>query len=171
MLNKDYIITTASVRLIDELTDAESLDDFNEILQRLGYTDLYAPEDYFMDTLPYGKILLMGALSMKEKDMKGCFKTCGISESRIEYVEYDDVTNYDISHLDNSIEYRLILIGPVPHKAKGMGDESSVIVSLENNPNVTKVRKLYSGNQLKITKQSLKDALTEEIEIGYLQAG
>lgn len=168
MKDIDQLIIDASTRFLDELTQAESLGEFNSIIHRVGYEDLLVESDYWLDTLPYGKVLVMGDLSMKEKELQGWFKSYGIDKNRIVHISFEEVKNYDISRLEYSDVYRLILVGPVPHSAKGMGDESSVITSLENNPNITKVKRLMSGNELKISKESLKKSLKEEIQSGYL---
>lgn len=171
MLDRDRLISEASIRLIEELTQADSIDEFNLIIHRLGYDSLLLDYDYWTDTMPFGKILVIGDLSIKYSDLEGCLKSLGINKKRLEHISFDDINNYDITRLEYSDIYRLILLGPVPHSAKGMGDQTSVIISLENNPNITKVKRLISGNKLKITKQSVKQCLLEEIESGYLMKG
>jgi len=169
--NIDQLIIDAYTRFLDELTQAQSFGELNSIIHRVGYEDLLVESDYWLDTLPYGKVLVMGDLSMKINELQGCFKSYGIDKKRIVHISFEEVKNYDISRLEYSDVYRLILVGPVPHSAKGMGNESSVITSLENNPNITKVKRLMSGNELKISKESLKKSLEEEIDSGYLQKG
>lgn len=172
MPGKDSIISQASVRLINDLTDAKSMEDFNHILSRLGYEDLIIYEDYWSDTLPFGKILVIGDPAMSIDDMSGCFKSYGIMKDRVEYISFEAFKNYNIGRLEYSTDYRLILIGPVSHKAKGMGKVRSSISSLEDNPNITKVKRIQaksSSNNLKITKSALKEAIEEEIESGYLE--
>lgn len=164
----DRLIIDAHTRFLEELTQAESLSEFNAIIHRVGYEDLLVESDYWLDTLPYGKVLVMGDLSMKIDKLYGCFKSYGIDKKRVVHISFEEVKNYDISRLEYSDVYRLILVGPVPHSAKGMGDESSVITSLENNPNITKVKRLMSGDELKICNESLKKVLDEETQSGYL---
>lgn len=71
MKDIDQLIIDASTRFLDELTQAESLGEFNSIIHRVGYEDLLVESDYWLDTLPYGKVLVMGDLSMKEKELQG----------------------------------------------------------------------------------------------------
>lgn len=168
MQDRDQLISDASIRLIEELTQAESLEEFNSIIHRIGYEDLLLDNDYWSDTLPYGKVLVLGDLSIKYPILEGCFKSYGIDKKRIEHISFEKIKNYDIRKLEYSDIYRLILVGPVPHSAKGMGDESSLIISLEKNPNITKVKRLMVGDELKISRESLKKSLEEEIDSGYL---
>ena len=58
----------------------------------------------------------------------------------------------------------------LPHSAKGKGDFSSIITMMETTDGYTKVRRLCSNGQLKITKSNLKQTIHEEIENGYLAA-
>lgn len=169
MSKKDNIISMAGSKFIEDLTNAESKEDFNNILLKLGYIDLLLEEDYWQDTLPYGKILIMGDLSIKQNDMLGCLKKLGISKDRVEHISYEQLTNYNIESLEYRTEYRLIVVGPVPHKCKGIGNSYSMLSSIENNPNITKVKRCYSGEELKITKTSLKKVISDEISNNFLQ--
>lgn len=111
---------------------------------------------------------MFGDSQIKLKDMHGCLKSLGISKRRFEHIPYDEITNYNFRNLEYNNSYRLILIGPMPHSAKGMGDSNSVIEWLTNNKNIAKTIKL---DNLKVTKTAFKKAIQNEIESGYLKVG
>lgn len=111
---------------------------------------------------------MFGDCSIKRKDIDGCLKSCGISKNRFEHIPYEEVTNYNFKNLEYNNNYRLILLGPMPHSAKGKGDSKSIIEWLTNNKNIAKTKKL---DHLKITKTSLKNTIKQEINSGYLLQG
>ena len=51
------------------------------------------------------------------------FKITGSNKNRLKHVGFENIGNYDISKLEYSYIYRLILAGLVPHSANGMTDD------------------------------------------------
>ena len=86
-------------------------------------------------------------------------------KDRYEIVEYDDLTNFDISTLENSTQYTDVFIGAVPHKMRGIGDTNNPVQTLIDGSETIypKIHKLMSGSELKITKKNLTDVIVQSI--------
>lgn len=108
------------------------------------------------------KILILGVRNggLKSKDINGIFKKARLKD-RYEIVEYDDLTNFDISTLENSTQYTDVFIGAVPHKMRGIGDTNNPVQTLIDGSETIypKIHKLMTGSELKITKKNLTDAI------------
>lgn len=63
--------------------------------------------------------------------------------------------------------YRLVIVGPMPHSTTGKGESRSTISELENGNGYPKVIRLGS-NELKITKTNFKQALQEQQNADYI---
>ncbi|PTK41346.1 hypothetical protein [Staphylococcus haemolyticus] len=114
------------------------------------------------------KILILGVRNggLKSKDINGIFKKARLKD-RYEIVEYDDLTNFDISTLENSTQYTDVFIGAVPHKMRGIGDTNNPVQTLIDGSETIypKIHKLMTGSELKITKKNLTDAIVQSILI------
>lgn len=110
------------------------------------------------------KILILGVRNggLKSKDISGIFKKARLKD-RYEIVEYDDLTNFDISTLENSTQYTDVFIGAVPHKMRGIGDTNNPVQTLIDGSETIypKIHKLMTGSELKITKKNLTDAIAQ----------
>lgn len=168
-MNRNAIIADAISRISTALLSQQSDESFYKLLESYGLSDLI-PEinTYSFDTLKNGKIILFGDCQMKSEVINGILKTFGIDRKRFEHVPYEEVTNYNFKNLEYNMNYRLILISAVPHKAKGIGNYNSTISWLEENKNVAKT---VVFNNLKLSKNNFKKILSEEIKAGYLATG
>lgn len=112
------------------------------------------------------KVLILGVRNggLKSKDISGIFKKAGLKD-KYKIIEYDDMTNFDVSILENSTQYTDVFIGAVPHKMKGIGDTDNPVQKLlEGSEGLyPKIHKLMTGKQLKITKTNLMDAITNSV--------
>lgn len=166
------IITEASYRFQKEMKIANVENKLKEFLTSFGMEDLLPEEEpaKFYDTFMDGKILIIGGSEIKENKILGCLKSLGINKDRIEcYLDYSKATNKDFTTYQYNPNYRLVLFGPLPHSMKGKGIDSSIMTHMENKDGYPKVIRLFSNNQLKITKSNVKEAIRKEISIGYLQ--
>lgn len=111
---------------------------------------------------------MFGDSKIKIKEIYGCLKSFGISKERFEHIPYEKVTNYNFRNLEYNNNYRLILIGPMPHSDRGKGESNSVTEWLTKNRNIAKTIRL---DNLKITKTSFKNAIEQEVRSGYLLEG
>ena len=107
------------------------------------------------------KIMVFGALSGNISDYYLTAKKLGIQKENIEFIsDYNELKRYDVSNFKNSSSYSDIIVGPMPHKIAGMGDTSSFIAEMKNNPGeYPKVTEAVANSKLKITKSSLEYAL------------
>ena len=108
-------------------------------------------------------ILVLGNLNISKEDLNNLFRRYKVSSKNFEFVEYDDVTNYNFVKLIANTAYTDIFVGPVPHKAAGIGNASSVIAYLQNSDEIpAKVTVLKDkAGDLKINKKTFKQALDE----------
>ena len=168
-MDRNSIIAEAMSRITTSLLREQTDEQFCMLLESYGLQDLVeASLPYFVDTQKNGNIIHFGDSQIKLKDIHGCLKSLGIDKKRFEYIPYDEVTNFDFRSLEYNNSYRLILIGPMPHSAKGMGDNNSIIEWLTKNKNIAKTIKF---DNLKVTKSAFKGILENEIETDYLAVG
>ncbi len=143
------------------ITNRSSKQELNKILKKYGFV-LPQTESYAYIDLNSSKILIVGHLNIKKKYIDGICKNLNIDSERLDYVSYDEDTNYNFGRLRYSNRYSDIIFGTTPHKGAGIGNNSSIIAMLENNQEeYPKVIRATDSNELKLTKTSLKEALTE----------
>lgn len=113
------------------------------------------------------KILILGLSSgVKRKDLPGIFNSVGLPRDAFEALTYDEVHSgkFDLRQLIGSIRYSDIFVGTTPHKAKGIGDFSSLAEYLESNkadlPKLTFFEN-EDGTLKAMSKTELKIALTQ----------
>lgn len=144
-------------QIVIRLNRTQELDHF---LSLLGHEE-YHPLSNILQTNKSGKILIIGSSQVKEKDVIKACKELNISEQRLELVlEYKD--NYNFIKTHNNPDYAAILVGPLPHMAKGVDGYSSIISKIETEngyPPVIRIRN--TTGDLHISKKSLKNCLTE----------
>lgn len=107
------------------------------------------------------KILVIGDSRVKMKDLLGVIKDLRIDVDKVEFkLGYEKASGIDLETLRYSNKYTDILMGPIPHKVKGLDSSTYFISEIENNqeeyPNLIK---LIDSNALKITKTSFKNGL------------
>ena len=138
-------------------------------LSNLAETYLRDPDELF--TLPEGKILVVGALPRMEVELRGVAKQLGISPDRVEFLRYEDTTNYNFHRLAYNYSYCAILFGHAPHSARGKSDDSSIITHIESNRDrYPTCLRLYAGGENKATKTSLRNALVGLMDDGLVVA-
>ena len=164
------IIAEASYKLHSEIKNAYKNNFLNGYLASIGMPELIpSKDDIGFESYSDGKILLFGDSNIKEKEILGCIKSLGIPADRIElHLGYDVAKRFDFNKLKYAPSYRLVLFGPVPHSGVSKGDYSSILTQVENGEGYPKVIRLTDGHSIKITKTSLKNALIEELKIGYI---
>jgi hypothetical protein len=156
-----FLIDEIYSKVIEEVTLANrsSKEELNKVLDKYGLGE--KKQSYQYCNVKSSKIILFGRIELKQNIMNAIAKDMGISPDRIDYVSYDDTTNYDISNLEYSNKYSDILAGPVPHKAKNMGNYSSMIEAIESNSEMFPplIRVMDETGTLRISKSSFKNAL------------
>lgn len=124
--------------------------------------------DDFYDTHKNGTIVVIGSSQAKEHDLLGIVKSLGLDKDRFEFcLEYKEIVSYPFSKLQYNPNYRLVIVGAMPHSTAGKGYSSSAIADMEKGNGYPKVIRLGS-NELKITKTNFKKALQEQQAIDYI---
>lgn len=159
---KNYTLTELLeqiyIKLTREVTNAYYNNEINEIM--LKY-DLMKSEINIEKYDRDAKILVLGALSCNKDDLLKKAKSLGIRKDQIEFgPDYVQMHNFNYEKLRNNSTYSDILVGPVPHKGKGIDGYSSFLAMVQSNPKeFPNIIKLDSSNDLKITKSSFSKAL------------
>ncbi len=117
-----------------------------------------------------GKIVIIGASQVSADKIMGIVKSMGIVPKRIElFLDYNELVHFDYRKLQYAVNYRVFLVGPIPHKTEGTGDYESFVSRMENNPIMyPRVVRLWANNSLKITSTNLRNALQDLISTGYI---
>jgi hypothetical protein len=166
------IIAEASYRLHSELRAAGKENRLQDYLHSVGMGDLFPEEkdEYRFESYRDGTILIVGRNEVKPQDIFGALKGLGIPKEQVELcLGYDNAKTYQYNKLQYNPKYRVVLFGPIPHSVVGKGESSSIITHLESNEGYPHVVRLTANNELKMTKSSLKSAVSELLHTGYLE--
>lgn len=107
------------------------------------------------------KILVLGALAGKIKDYQSVVKKMCIDSNNVEFVDTFDDKRFNVARLKYSMEYSDIIYGPNPHKQVGMGDNSSFLAEMKNNPQkYPRVIETISNDKLKISISGFRRAIS-----------
>ena len=160
-------------RLINAIKRANREGNLKLLLDLLGLDTSYLPLESVSEAA-HGKIIIVGRQNVKEVDIHGIAKCLGISKSRIDFIEFEQVKRYPFHYLEYSSKVGAVLFGAVPHSAVGMDDYSSIISSLEEKHRLgivhARIMRLKSGKVLKLTKSNIRDALSSLLTQGFLVA-
>ncbi len=171
MLNSDRleeIIDTVTAKI----SRANRMDELESLLESWGLQELIdpAPEsNTFYETRKNGKIVVIGASQVKERDLLGIVKKLGLDKDRFEFcLDYDAIETYNFKKLQWDINYRLVIVGPMPHSTTGKGNSRSTISEMEKPDNgYPKVIRLGS-NELKISKSNFQELLEKQQAENYI---
>ena len=163
--------------LIDAITEkivlANRTGDLEGLLEKWDLNEFISKDSLssndFYDTLKSGKIVVIGASQVKEHDLLGIIKSLGIDKERFEFcLDYDAIESYNFKKMQWDINYRLVIVGPMPHSTTGKGSSRSTITEMEKIGNgYPKVIRLGT-NELKITKTNFKNVLQEQLALNYI---
>lgn len=159
----DRVMTYVYAKLSSELTIANRSNELEEYLSKIGCTDCIGKHNtsYLAHN---AKILVIGDMNINCKSIKKIAKKCGIKADRIEVIsEYEKLTNLNFEKYRNNTNYSDIIIGPTPHKVKGIGGYSSAISMMEHNPEEYPklIRAETAAGELKLTATSFEAALRQ----------
>lgn len=164
-----------SLKELDDILDeirkkvilANQMDELDGMLIKLGITE---EEPVNTDRFKYGKIAVIGGSNVSESVLIGIGKALGISKNRFEFCDFESSQKYNYRKMLDNLEYSAVLFGAVPHSANDKGNSSSIIVEIETRVGYPPVRRLISGNELKITKSNFKNALQELLKEDKIRA-
>ena len=134
----------------------------DEFLSQIGLNQYIQNSNSRLESYRSGKIVVIGAPTVKEKNLIGIAKKLGIDKNRFEFcLDYEKSQKYPYEKLKGD-NYRVVLVGAIPHSTNGKGDSSSIITELENNNDYPRIIRLLSNDgELKITKTNFEDALKQ----------
>src|SRR5690625_4095795 len=121
-----------------------------------------------------GKIVVIGQTKTRPDHLEKVADQLKIDVNRLEFhLNYEDINNHPFEKYKWNERYACILVGPMPHKVRGLEDENSMIIQIENNQEIYPPLKrvLNVAGELKIGKSSLKRTLTECIDEEIIQVG
>lgn len=143
-------------KVITEIDLAFKNDSVTDLLEKYGVE--LEEKQYFASVTRRSKILVLGQLSGRSKDYQLSAKKLGINKDNIEFMDYNDAKHFNAEKLQWSNTYSDIICGPIPHKIEGMGDASSLITKIEQNPeSYPKLIKAVANDKLKITISGFKN--------------
>ena len=147
------IIAETIEKVRADIIRANMMGTLDLVLEKYG-VDAALP-DYGTKQRSGDTILVLGALSIGKDDLNNLFRRFKVKERCFEFVEYDDVTNFNFAKLIANTKYSDVFVGPVPHKAMNIGDASSVIEYLQSSNEIpAKVAVLRDvGGELKMSKK------------------
>ena len=145
-------------KIAKEITDAYYNGEIDYILEKYDLKDKISYSYYDFNN---SKILIVGNSMISKDVMISIAKKYGIKENRLEFeLDYDRLHNYNFGNLRNNMSYSDVLVGPLPHKVKGIEKYNSFLAMAEANPEeFPKIIRLEGSNELKITRQSFLDGL------------
>lgn len=150
-----------------------------ELFELVGY-DFNSDDGRTTRPFKDKKIVIIGASRLGKQDLLDTCKEMGFSEERFDlHLDYETVKMKDfIAAYRNNMNCSAILLGPMPHSAKGKGCYSSLISAMRTQEGFAPVRVLGerrgSNNNVvppKITKSELQNALQELITSGLVDVG
>lgn len=155
--------------LINALTKLNRTGQIGLFLEMLGFGYLMGGDSYYKP-LRTGKIVVLGASEVPRDKLEGIGKSLGIDKSRFEFhLDYYEMkTKFDYKKLQYQPIYSLVVVGAMPHKTSGTGDYASAISAMQSDDGYPNIVKCYSGNRLKITKSSFREALEGAIKANYI---
>jgi hypothetical protein len=119
-----------------------------------------------------GKIIIFGDINCKKNDLLSVAKSMGISDNRVEFVDYQRSQTYNYSVLEFNENICAILIGPIPHKTTGTQSFNSTITHLEQKVKdgiiQAPVLRLSTSNKLKVTLTNIRNAFQQLINEGSI---
>lgn len=138
------------------------------LLSLLGHPELLEKNNNGYVPVTDKAIVILGDSSMSVNDVLKTITNFGIPKDRVElHLEYKP-NDFNIDMLKYSLNYSLVLVGPLPHSMEGKDDYSSIIRRMESEAGFPPVKRLMAGVVLKITKTSIKSALEDALDRGFI---
>ena len=114
----------------------------------------------FRDT---AKILILGGDGgLREVDIPPLLKDFGLPKDCFQWIHYEEIREFDITTLQDTIDFSDIIVGCVPHSAKEIKGYSSLVTFLEANiNNYPKIQILREADGVlsKLSKTKLKEKI------------
>ena len=157
----ELLIEEVTQKVREEIITANRCGTLEEILNKYNYVEEQEKWYAYPNT---SKMIVIGSIEVKEKEVLGCLKAVGIDKNRVVfYTDYDKLTNMNFSFLRNNFNYSDILVCAMPHKIGGIGDNTSFISMIEKNPKEfpTLIKITDESGNLKYSSSAFKKALAK----------
>ena len=173
-LNIDQL-EALSEKVMQKICEANRNGSLNQLMVNMGWQELLHEACNANDSfhpLPIGNIVVLGGSEVKERHLRGVCKELGFTDKdRFEfYLDYETLQKFKYNDLQWNDSYRVLLVGPAPHKTSGTGEYASLLSALEKEPGFPRIVKMTTGNELKITKSNFKATLNGLLDEGFLAA-
>lgn len=157
----DSVIERMDEALMPALSRANRTGELPRLLELLGMGSLLGNDDY-LDLKPT-KIAVLSDSQVKEEKLRSIARKRGFDSKNFDFaLDYNELKHYDFGKFRNSMSYRAVLVGPMPHSTPGKFDSSSAVAKMQANPDIyPPVIELRDSNGLKITNNSFGHALEE----------
>lgn len=158
--------------VIDVITQkiilANRLGTLKNLLQQWGFDNLLNSDSVY-ETNKAGKIVVIGQTEVKLNILEGIIKSLHLDKNRFEFcLDYNDSKTFNYKKLQYAPNYRVVMVGPIPHSSVGKNNSSSVIAEMKNKEGYPRVEILNDSNELKITKSSFRSTLEKLIKENYI---
>lgn len=158
--------------VIDVITQkiilANRLGTLKNLLQQWGFDNLLNSDSVY-ETNKDGKIVVIGQTEVKLNILEGIIKSLHLDKNRFEFcLDYNDSKTFNYKKLQYAPNYRVVMVGPIPHSSVGKNNSSSVIAEMKNKEGYPRVEILNDSNELKITKSSFRSTLEKLIKENYI---
>ena len=155
----ELLIEEVTQKVREDIITANRTGLLEEVLNKYNYIEEQEKWYSYPNT---SKMIVIGSIEAKEKEVLGCLKAVGIDKNRVVfYTDYKKLPNRDWSFLKNNFNYSDILVCAMPHKMDGIGNNASFISMIENNPKefptLTKI--IDESGNLKYSNSAFKKAL------------
>lgn len=157
------IVSEAQNLISAEIFNAYRNNELNEVLSKHGYSHLIDDAYEFYDKRNSKIIIIGDCESIGIDQVRMTLKKSGVDSNDYEIIsDYSKITNMSFDFLKNSSIYSDVLIGPMPHKVKGIEGYSSLpAMIMDNQKNYPKLTEIVANSSLKISKASLRDAINK----------
>lgn len=143
------------------LDKANRRGDIKEYLRKFNYI---VDDKDKMVVNPYQRILVLGNSTLSVADLTNAIRETGMNPDNFDFELDYKGSDYDFENLRYTTKYSELLLGPTPHRVKGIRGYSSAVSLIQNN--VTKYPHLVclsANGILKITKDSFERGLKETL--------
>lgn len=171
MLDKqefELLADRVTERIIEKLSVANRLGTLEELLKKWELGDIQFKSAY--ETYDDGKIVILGDSRVQMNDLMKAIKQSGLDKDRFEFhLDYDKAQRFNYKKYEYNQNYRVILVGALPHSTHDKGNFGSPIEMMKKTPGFPRVIELKESNgSLKITSSNLKKELHALMEEAYI---
>jgi len=123
----------------------------------------------YIKQIEYKKFLIIGSCHLSDETLNKLFRNYGFSIFEVDFIDYDEVTNYDFGVLKKTDKYSDIFVGATPHSAKNTRGAVSPLSFLKKYAHEDiKVHALKNNNgKLGLTKENLQKAIINSNKFAY----